>query len=340
MRRADGTRFADLSGTAHDGFLRLSSAVQVNAAGIFTFSVLADHPAIADLTDDAQIEHWWNDRLYFRALYQSPGQYTVDERDREIFTATCYGELDLLNRSIVAWKAGTQNLTLFENAAAESILYALVKYNATAEATTDNGRLVTYPSPHIVLEDDLGRGSLISPDDLASKPLLTALQEVAEKGGVDFDLVKVASRQWVFRVYPGQRGVDRSGSVVFSRSRRNVSSMIYNPEAQDPRTVAIVGGNGEMESREYVIRYGPGYTAQYHRELFVAQTNEIGGTAILEAEGDAVLDEKRLRPSLSFLPLQHGSTVFGTDYGIGDIVRAVHRDISELFKVIGEFKQQ
>jgi hypothetical protein len=335
IKSHDGEGLAVLTGVADTGFMRLSSAVQVNAAGMLTFSMLATNPIIALLTDDTQVEHWWNQTLFFRGLFQHPGQYMVDERDSEIFTATCYGEKDLLNRSVVAWKAGTQNLALFENMAAESILHTLVRYNATLDATVENGRLVTYPENRISVEDDLGRGAMITPGDLAGKSLLEALQQVATMGGVDFDLIRTGPKSWVFRVYAGQRGVDRTQSVVFGRTRRNVSSMAYNDTPQDPRTVAIIAGNGEGADRAFAVRYGPDYNAANHREVFASQISEVGGEAIIQAEGDRLLDEKRLRPSLNFTPLQRAGVRFGTDYNVGDLVSAVYRTVNATFKVIG-----
>jgi hypothetical protein len=111
--------------------------------------------------------------------------------------------------------------------------------------------------------------------------------------------------------------------------------MAYNDTPQDPRTVAIIAGNGEGADRAFAVRYGPDYNAANHREVFASQISEVGGEAIIQAEGDRLLDEKRLRPSLNFTPLQRAGVRFGTDYNVGDLVSAVYRTVNATFKVIG-----
>lgn len=330
-----GIKLAQLVGSASGGFLSLSAAMRVNAAGILTFNLRAGNPVIDQLEDDSQVEMWRNETMLFRTLYQGPPQYTVDERDQELFIATCYGEKDLLNRAIIAWESGTQNRATFTEMRAESIMYTLVKYNVTADATTENGRIVSNPFNVIALESDLGRGESLTRDDMSGKPLLQELQDIAKVGDVDFDLVQTGAQTWTFRVYPGQIGVDRTEEVVFSRTRKNMGQIAYNPSPQDPRTVIVVGGGGEGAEREYAARYGPDYSSTYHREYFHSHTSEAGSTAMLQAAGDKVAQEKRSISTLSFQPLQVAGTRYGIDYNLGDLVRGTHRDISATYQVVG-----
>jgi hypothetical protein len=334
IRSPEGVRRAQLTGT-RGGFTALSASMRVNSAGLLSFRAQADHPAIAYLEDDAQIELWRNSTLLFSTLYQGPAQYTVDDQDQEYFIGTCYGVNDLLNRAVIAWPADTINRTSFENMAAESIMHILVEYNCTAQATEANGRLVTFADPRIVVEDDLGRGTQISRTDLVGKPLLTALQEIAEMGHVDFDLIQTASRQWTFRVFDGQRGTDRSATVVFSRSRRNMAQLVTNAEMQDPRSVIIIGGQGQVEDREFAVRYGPDYASTYHREHFESYSGDSFSTASLQAEGDRIAQERRIHSTFTFVPLQVSGTRYNVDYELGDLVGGVYRDMTATFKVVG-----
>lgn len=335
IRSKAGIKRGEMSGTSAGGFLTLATAMRVNASGTTTFTTNAANPLIAELENDGQVEHWRNGSMLFRTLYQGPPQYTVDDRDRETFTATCYGEKDLLNRAIVAWPTDTINRTLFSAMRAESILHILVEYNVGVGALVSNGRLLDNPTNLIAVEADQGRGIEVTPQDLSQKSLLEALQDVAKAGEVDFDLVKIGDRSWAFRVYPGQRGTDRTATVVFSRSRRNMSQIAYNSTLQDPRTVVIVGGSGEGDAREYAVRYGPDYTVDDHRELFVAASGSNSGLASLQAEGDKVAEERRLQSTLTFTPLQVTGTRFGIDYELGDLVRGVYRDIDAVYQVVG-----
>lgn len=335
IRSQEGVKRGELSGTADGGFLTLATAMRVNAAGTTTFTMRADNPTVAMLEDDSQVEHWRNGAMLFRSLYQGPPQYTVDDRDQELFTATCYGEKDLLNRATVAYPAATQNRAQFTGMRAESIMHILVEYNVGSGATAANGRLVDNPTDLIVVEADQGRGKPVTPQDLAGTQVLQALQTVADAGAVDFDLIKSGDRQWTFRVYDKQRGTDRSETVTFSRSRRNMGQIAYNPGLQDPRTVAIVGGSGEADAREYAVRYGPDYSVDNHREMFTGASGANGGILALQAEGDRVLQEKRIKQTLTFSPLQVTGTRFGVDYELGDLVRGTYRDIDAIYQVVG-----
>lgn len=335
IKSPEGEKRAQIVGAANGGFMRLAAALQVNAAGRLDFDLRSDNPAIEYIEDDSQVELWRNGVRLFRTLYQGPRQYTVDEYDRETFTAICYGEKDLLNRAIIAWPSNTENRTIFTDMAAESILHTLVHYNVTADATTANGRLVTYPDSHITVENDLGYGEHLSREDMAGKPLLAELQEIANLGGVDFDLIQTGPRAWVFRVFPDQRGVDRSSTVVFSRSRKNINQLAANVAIQDPRSVIIVGGQGQGTAREFVVRYGPDYSVTNHREYFESYSGESMITALMQARGDQVAQEKRLRPTLSFVPLQVSGTRYGIDYDLGDIVSGTYRDITATYQIFG-----
>lgn len=330
---ASGTRIADLSGTANGGYIRLSSAVQMNSAGILYFNLLADNPVIPLMDNDAQVEHWRDDTLLFRGLYQAPGQYVVDQRNIEIFTATCYGENDLLNRAVIAWADQIDNRTMFTEMPAESIMHTLVKYNATSHATTENGRKVSFGTPRITVNDasDIGRGNSISRLNMSGKSLLAELQEIARDGEIDFKLVKTGPRTWEFRALP------RSATpvITFSRSRHTMGQLAYNAVMQDPRSVIIVGGNGEGTEREFVVRYGPDYTEDNHREYFQSFTGENATTVALQAEGDTVAQEKRIQSAFTFQPLHSGDVEFGVDYTLGDIVAGAYRDITALFQVTG-----
>jgi hypothetical protein len=335
LRSPDGVKQAQLVGTADEGFISLAATRQVNAAGRLDFVMRADNPAIDYLENDSQVELWRNGALWFRTLYQEPRQYLVNAQNVELFSATCYGELDLLNRPVIAWAADVDNRTVFTEMKAESILHVLVNYNATTNATVENGRLVTFSGAAISVEADLGRGEFITRSDMAGKSLLTEMQEVALVGGIDFDLVYTGARAWTFRVFEGQRGIDRSGSVVFSTSRRNMAQMATGADAQDPRTVIIMGGQGEADKREFVVRYGPDYSTAMHREYFESFSGERFSTAAMQAAGDQIAEQRRIQPTLTFVPLQVAGTRYGIDYDLGDIVRGVYRDVDLTYQVTG-----
>jgi hypothetical protein len=327
-----GDRLTELLGVADGGFTSLATSIQVNSPGTLVFNLLATNTVIPLLVVDAQIEVWRNNQFLFRGLFQD-AQYTLNEENRELFQATCYGERDLLARSCIAWQQEVIDRTTFGLFPAETIMQTLVRYNASIDATVANGRLVDYPGPYLSIDPDLGRGNMVARADLMGKVLLDELRELATLGHVDFDVVQTAPQTWVFRVYDGFSGVDRRSSVVFSKDRGNMMAATYTRTLSTPKTVVVAGGSGEGKAREVVIAYGPDYATSYHRELFLADSS-VGG-ALLGAQAAKVLQERRVRPTLTFTPAQVAGVKFGVDYMVGDLVRGVYRDVVADYKVAG-----
>ncbi len=332
IRTPDGVKQGELEGTANRGFTSLAAAIQINSPGTLQFTTLATNTLISELLPDSQIELWRGALLLFSTLFQD-ATYTLDADSRELFTATCYGTRDLLARPIVAWQPDTINRTQFDEFPAETIMVTLVKYNATSFATVANGRLLDFPLPRVSVENDQGRGVPVARADISGKVLLDELRELATLGHVDFDVVQTAPRAWVFRVYNGYSGTDKRPTIVFSPTRHNMSAANYVKSFNTPRTVVVAGGTGEGKARETAVRYGPDYATTYHREYFHADTSAAG--ALLTSAADRILQERRVKPTLSFTPAQVAGVRFGVDYNVGDLVRGVYRDVTADYKVAG-----
>lgn len=337
IKSAAGIARSHLVGNdAIKGFRSLAVVMHINAAGMVEFTLGPTSPVLADLETDGQVEVWRNNVFLVRALYQDI-VYTVDDRDSEACRIVCRGENDFLARAIVAWKANTINRTIFTGMRAESIAKTLVRYNLTSDASIENGREMSNPTTCVSIELDRGRGESLTPTDMMGKNLLTQLQEVAQVGGIDFDLVKVGDASWEFRVYEGQRGEDRTSTVVFTRDRTNAGALTYTDAISDVKTVALLGGAGEEQEREFAVRYGPDYSPAFHREVFVtpSTTPTTSSIELLKSEGDKELEKLRYRQRLDFTPLQAEGTRFGTDYFLGDLVRGQYRGVTTTYQVTG-----
>lgn len=337
IRSREGIKRGELTGTSaggdRGGFLNLVTSMTVNAPGTTVFTVRADSAIIDLLEDDAQIEHWRNGSMLFRSLYQGP-QFEIGADGQEIMTAVCAGEKHLLSRAYVMWRKGLSNRSSFVEAAAETIMHDLVQYNITADATIENGRIVTNPMTMVSVEDDTARGEIIAARDSTGKPLLQELQELALAGGVDFDLIKTGAYAWVFRIFYPQLGVDRSATMQFSIAANNLHTLAYAFVKTDTKTVVVAGGSGEEDDRIFTTRYGPDYSVTNHRELFLSQTSaEVD--ALIAAAADQELDKLRPRKVLTFEVFQASNAQFGTHYNLGDIVSATYRDVRSTYKVNG-----
>jgi hypothetical protein len=130
--------------------------------------------------------------------------------------------------------------------------------------------------------------------------------------------VDTSPTEWEFRWTDS--ATDRTGTVVFSIGFDNMASPVMRENRLHERTVAIVGGQGENELREVVIRTGPNYHADdNHRETFV-DAPDVESTAGLNARGDQRLHELQATSGLTFNVRQTPVTKYGEHYFLGDLV--------------------
>jgi hypothetical protein len=333
-----------------DGILRaivvdmldLAYTRQVNAAGIAVFRLPPDHPAIAALELDGQVEVWrrdadngipwaWDARLLYRG-----STYHMDENNDETFAATCVGQLHFLSRRVVAYPANHTGTTVLRSLPAETIMRTLVDTNCTANATVANGRLRAGTLTGISVEPDQARGTVVSWSG-PGKVILSELQDLALRnvGNGDFDLVKTGPATWTFRFYPGQLGTDRSSgpqAVIFDTTFDNMGEPTIVLNRVEEKTYAIVGGQGEEAARRFIVRSGPDASATNDIETFVDARNTQSAVG-LATSGDRALDGARARAVLTFQPLQTPGTRYGKHYFLGDLVLARYRDLSVVQKV-------
>lgn len=311
---------------------------EVNAPGILSFELASDHPSISDFELDGIIEVWranleqeidWYCDFYgfFR------GEERVSDSDgNSVFRVQVVGQLDILNRSIIAYPSEITGRTKFTGIPAETIVKELVKYNASSSGTTADGRKRTVGITRVTIEPDGIRGTSLDVQ-CAWRPLLSVLQDVAATGGGDFDLVPDLLNTWKFTWYPGQRGTDRSASLVFALEYGNITNPKLTRSYVSEKTVGIVGGQGQEAARTTVVRTGTNYNADYNeKEVFVDARN-ISTTTGLQQYGDAVLSELRAKDTLSFDVLQVPQTLYGKDYFLGDLVTGRYSEFSATKKI-------
>jgi hypothetical protein len=314
-------------------FQSLSYHKALNEPGLCQFVLNANHAAIASFEKDAQIEVWRSDaangvdwQCDFYGLWRGE-ERAANSDGTDYYTAICPGQMSLLDRSIVGYKAGVANRSRFSAQPAETILKNLVTYNATASGTTADGRARAVTTSGVSVQASGGGGNTLT-YECPFRNLLTALQEVASIGGGDFDLVKTGAQAWEFRWYAGQRGTDRSTTVTFALQYGNMANPKLVRSALAERTVAVVGGSGEETSRTLATRTGTNYNATANAcEVFVDSRNSATA-ALLNAEGDRALEAARARDALTFDVLQVPSTLYGLHYGLGDKITGYYQGVT------------
>jgi hypothetical protein len=317
----------------------------VNAPGMGIVTLDGSHPVTGEIDLDWLVEvhrrdlvralDWYCDFTgFFRDALE-----TADEQGVRSATLYCPGVLSLLERPVIAYKASTSNRTSFASAKAETILKTLVTYNATPAGTIGDGRMRDVTLPTITVQTD-GAGGNTLDLNCAWDNLLNTLQGVALVGGGDFDLVRSGASSWQFQWFAGQRGTDRSATVVFSLQYGNMTNPSLRLNFLGERTVAIVGGQGEDIVREVVVRNGVNYAAPHNATEMFVDARQMTTAAGLNAAGDAHLAERQAKRDFTFEVLQTPSTVYGRDYFLGDLVTAtfgLYSDVKKVQQVAVEF---
>ncbi|MBU0492241.1 MAG: siphovirus ReqiPepy6 Gp37-like family protein [Chloroflexi bacterium] len=326
--------------------LHLEYSKAVNEPGLAMFVLPANHTAIADLADKAQVEIWRRNAHppagdpfdWYCDFYGLFRDFEYRYTDRELFTAYCPGQLSMLSWRHIMWHAGTSNRTKFTGDPAETIAKTLVTYNITSAATTAAGRRRSgagAPADAITVQADAAGGNTV--DWYCSwANLLETLQKLAAVGGGDFDLVRTGDYAWEFRWYTGQLGTNRSATLTFSLELGNMGSPVYRLSRSSEASVAVVAGQGQESARDTVTRAGNNYSATHDIELFV-DANDIpqGATDALNTRGDQKLDEAQAREDFSFQVLQTPTVLYGRDYFLGDTARAVYRGFDGTVQIRG-----
>lgn len=329
------------SGEVRSGYRKLSYTKRVNQPGLCEFIVRADHPLIANLEEDSQIEVWRKDDTYGIDWYQDFGGFFVDEiirntdnTDQGEFVGYAVGYNDLLTREIVAYKANTANRNTFTSTEVETIAKTLVTYNATAAGTTGDGRIRNTEAwaANVTVQSDAAAGPTID-YRCAWRNLHTVLLELSDLGQGDFDMVKTGAQAWQFRWYDGQLGTDRTNEVVFSMRRGNMANPELRRNRRNEATVAIVGGIGGESARDVVSRTGPNYNSLFNARTVFVQASQFSTTDGLNAAGDARLEELRARDSLTFRVIQTPANAYGEHFFLGDLVTARFYDFNRAQKI-------
>jgi hypothetical protein len=322
-------------------FLWLDYRKARRSAGLARFGLGGSHAALGLLLDKYQVEIWRRDAeaeidwyCDFYGLFRDD-EAQDDDNGRTEVALSCPEQKSMLGWRMNAFPAGTASRTAFSSVAAETIMKTLVSYNCTSLATTGNGRDRNGQISGISVQTDAAGGNILSWES-ARGNLLNELAELAQIGGLDFDLIKTGGATWEFRTYVGQRGIDRSGTVTFAQEYGNMRRPKLTRTRSTERTVAIIAGQGQSSDRRIRTRTGANYNSTNDIEMLV-DARQGTTDAALDAAGDRALEDKESRARLEFQVIQTPATLYGKHYcvsgDIGDLVRGRYRGV-EATKVV------
>lgn len=313
-------------------FKKLTCELKVNKPHRLTAVFPSSHVLLSAVEDRCQVELWEEIpdeevalHSLFSGLYRSP-QYR-DYGKRGTFTLVAHGFSSLLDWRIVNYYAGYANRSVFSSKKTETIMKDLVTYNLTSSATTGNGRKrngTNWPAAEIVVDTDLLRGNTLD-WYCHGDNLLETIQGLAVEGGGDFEVLKVSNSTPMFKFffYPGQLGIDRRSTVIFSVERDNMEDLAYELDRSREYTVACVWGQERGEDREYLSRTGPNYSVTNDREVYVTAAG-VATTAGQQARGDARLNKIRAKEDFEFVARTGHLYTLNKDVFLGDLVNVIN----------------
>lgn len=256
--------------------------------------------------------------VIFTGLIEKTEQIVTSYRH---YRVTAVGHFALLSDRIIAYPSAVANRSRFVSVAAETVIKTLFNYNIGANATTANGRLLNGVITGMSTSASSGAGTVVTLD-CSMKSLLQTIQDVAYTGGGDVSLDWTAPLTWSLVWYTGQRGTDRTSTVILSIPSGTIGELTITTDRITDFTTVIAGGAGVNKARIYATRPSPLPTGLNSREIYTdARATGNATLAALQQQSTALLRaQSRRRKTYRAKVLQNGSLLFGRDYFLGDLV--------------------
>lgn len=321
---------------ASNGFLELVWRKKRNDQHICDFLLDYNSPDVLLLSDKDQIEVIRSDfevgieeYTSFDGIFRDMRIY-FDKQSR-LLRAACraFSYEHFLTWRDLDFHSGKANYTKFSGAKAETILKRLVETNLAASATVVNGRSSSGVMTGFSVEADSLRGNTRS-IEISHQNLLDALKKIAPSAGGDFKVTRTGLTTFRFDWIEPVDLTTGSNAVIFSLENANMGDPQLLIERSSERTVAIVGGGGEDDTRVRRARTGPNYDASTnHIEMFVDARNAGTDTTILDGIGDIKLQERQFKNVIEYDVLQTPATQVERDYFLGNITKAVFAGVDQ-----------
>ncbi len=352
-------RLKDQSGVLvaeFDDWRSLSFSHIVNSPGACRFEIDALDSRASLFELDGQIEVWRRNLdvgldwyLEWEGFHRTQNDL-VQQNDNESFISYALGYLTLINRRHIMYVAGSDFTD--KSGAGETVIKEYVNENAGPAALSANGRLggVDGDITGLTIEADAGNGTAWE-GARAYKNLLTVVNEIAVKTGVDIEVVGVGTVVYEFKVHDGQRGKDRSvvgldpltglngagnAPVLFTLGFGNMALPLFSINRSTEVNAVYVLGQGEEANRSVILRQDLAAISDspINRIEMIRNATQETTLAGLNSVGDEALIENQKLETLRFDVIQIEGTFYGKDYTWGDLITARYRDTEFNKKIV------
>ena len=229
----------------------------------------------------------------------------------------------ILSYRIIAYNEDKRNHSEWVGIAASTIINdILVKNLGTDSVTVGIADRAVSGLITGVSATTTGLGNVLTVSDMSYKNVLTAIQEIALQGNVDFAFLwNKATSGFDFNVGSPTLAYDRSGTVTLSVDNGTINNFSRVIDETQSFTQAIVRGQGTANATIRVVRPATPLTELSSREAFFDVSTAGNNTAFLNSYGDAKLQEMAKKvESVQIDVQQTPSTLYGLHYSIGDLV--------------------
>ena len=309
-------------------YMQLSISRQVNSIDGLTFSMASTSPNAQYLQYGYIVSVTRQDSAQgISASVEFAGMIRRIVRivsTQTIYQITAVSMMALLSDRVVAYRANVANRSVFAAVPAETVLKTLFNYNCTTLAVTGtkSQRVIDGTTTGMTTSASAGGGSNVS-IACSMQNLLDTMQKVAIGNGGDFDMVWTAPATYTFTWYLGQRGTNRSSSVILSVPTGTIAELQVVTDRIQDFTNVILGGSGESLARNMYSRPASLNTGLSNREQFIDSRNQGAGTttANYNSIGDSTLAlQAKKRTSYNVKLTQNAALKYGRDYFFGDLV--------------------
>ena len=242
---------------------------------------------------------------------------------QKLWDVVAFGWEYILSYRIIAYNEDKQNHSEWVGKAASTIINDILVKNLGTDSVTVGitdravSGLITGVSATTT-----GLGNVLTVSDMSYKNVLSAIQEVALQGNVDFEFLWDKGTGGLdFNVGSPTLAYDRSGTVTLSVDNGTINNFSRVIDETQLFTQAIVRGQGTANATIRVVRPATPLTELSSREAFFDVSTAGNNIAFLNSYGDAKLQEMAKKvESVQIDVQQTPSTLYGVHYSIGDLV--------------------
>lgn len=250
---------------------------------------------------------------------------TVESKDAPL-VLTAFSASELIDRRIVAYEAASAQADK-STMALETIISEIIQENFGTLATDPNRDLSAY----LTLAAFIAAGPTLSKAfsrRICSNVIQELLQDSYYAGYyMAYDVVWTGSNQFQFRLFRGQRGVDRrfgSQAIPVGMKYGNLEDVQITYDYSKEFTFIYAGGQGTEAARVIATASDSTRLARSpfnRREQFV-DARMSSAVATVQAEAQAALKEGEPKIKIVGRLKQTAESIYGVHYGWGDFLRA------------------